>query len=161
MPQMYGRSPVCVRLWPTKCEERENVCPHSEHWYGRSPVWTRLWAFRLELWMKDLPHTIHTYGLTPEWIRMWLRRFELLVKAEPHCSQWKFRSWFSVGIFLDFLATCLDDVRPTMTVTGSCTGVGTGVGVGDGVCEGAATICTVGTATWTCTGWFTSSPQVP
>uniref|UniRef100_A0A8C5NEY5 Uncharacterized protein n=1 Tax=Gouania willdenowi TaxID=441366 RepID=A0A8C5NEY5_GOUWI len=39
--QLYGFSPVCVRMWVVRVHCCENVFPQSEQWYGVMPVWRR------------------------------------------------------------------------------------------------------------------------
>uniref|UniRef100_A0A3B4E7L1 Uncharacterized protein n=1 Tax=Pygocentrus nattereri TaxID=42514 RepID=A0A3B4E7L1_PYGNA len=81
-PLMWVRRCLCN----ARLEEWVKLRPHSLQMYGRSPVCMRMCCRRLVDWLKALLHTTQTYGLTPRCTFLCLRRLLEFLKALGHLS---------------------------------------------------------------------------
>lgn len=50
--QGYDFPPVCIHIWPTKCDISENAYPQNAQEYGFSPLCVRMCIFKSELLKK-------------------------------------------------------------------------------------------------------------
>ena len=90
---LYGRSPVCLRLWILSVLARRKDAPHVSHWNGLSLLCRRMWSFKCPCVVKRLSHPSysHLYGFSPVWILRWVLRLPFSVKdlVHPWYGHWK------------------------------------------------------------------------
>jgi len=60
--QLYGLSPVWIRLWTVRVWFCAKQRPQTLQLYGRSPVWLRLCTVRLLFWRNRTPQTLQANG---------------------------------------------------------------------------------------------------
>lgn len=109
MPQPYGFSPVCRRMWSVRSLESVNARSQYVHLNGRSPEWTlkfengnvffvgsdliwfrlnlayRIWRINLFEREKARWHSVHTKGFSPVCVLRWRTLSEF--RAKP--IQWR------------------------------------------------------------------------
>lgn len=78
-----GFSPVCVRRWHCKSDDRGNRALQISHAYGFSPVCRRMWTTKFDELEKLRPQYEHKCLLTiasrssgGTWTRIWVLRME-------------------------------------------------------------------------------------